>query len=365
MRTYLRTWFILDAVIVGSDWLEIIWGVSGQGYARFGRASRAVRIIRMVRLLRMFRLWKTVAGLSEHLQSETSSIMAHIGKICVGIVGWSHLTGCVWYGIGAAIADEDPTNISWLTEYDVRERSLGYRYLTSLHWSLSQFTGGMDEVTPESSLERVYAIVMFLTAFVIAAWFSSVLTSSLTRLHMLASGQAQGINVLRKYLMQNGISKKLTMRVQRNAQLGISSKHIPEQQVELMMLVSTPLKVELHYEMHCPVLCSHPCFAKYQQDYSHIMRQLCHTACSCEQALLGDIIFSAGETQECVLRFDHPVLSPWVYAQRFMEYCNASEDPIMDYIRGRVLVAETLLKEALAPKYKSSRLNRPSLYEQN
>jgi len=244
---------------------------------------------------------------------------------------------------------------------------------------------------------------------------------------MLASGQAQGINVLRKYLMQNGISKKLTMRVQRNAQLGISSKHIPEQQVELMMLVSTPLKVELHYEMHCPVLCSHPFFAKYGQDYSHIMRQLCHTACSCEQALLGDIIFSAGETQErpkmyflqsgdfayihmtgsgdnveagewlceatlwvtwmhrgllratstshwlqidakvfqeCVLRFDHPLLSPWVYAQRFMEYCNASEDPIMGYIRGRVLVAETLLEEALAPKYKSSRLNRPSLYEQ-
>ena len=35
-------------------------------------------------------------------------------------------------------------------------RGLG-RYLASLHWALTQFSGGMDEISPGTTLERLFA----------------------------------------------------------------------------------------------------------------------------------------------------------------------------------------------------------------
>ena len=44
--------------------------------------------------------------------------------------------------------------------------SVGYIYITALHWSLSQFTGGMDEVRAQNTGERLFAVAAFLQAFV-------------------------------------------------------------------------------------------------------------------------------------------------------------------------------------------------------
>merc|ERR1739844_231132 len=100
----------------------------------------------------------------------------------------------------------------------------------------------MDEFTPENTTERAFVILVFILAFLLAAAFTSILTSSITRLHLLTSGQSQSLSMLRRFLSQNSITNALGMRVQRNAQLAINSRYIPEQSVELFKLVSTPLK---------------------------------------------------------------------------------------------------------------------------
>merc|ERR1719469_357148 len=56
----------------------------------------------------------------------------------------------------------------------------------------------------------------------------------MTRLHILASGQSQQLVMLRRFLTQNNISTRLAMRIQRNAQLGMTSKQISESAVDLM-----------------------------------------------------------------------------------------------------------------------------------
>lgn len=388
---YIRTWLLLDLVIVSGSWLELFWAEGGAEYARMGKASRSLRFLRMLRLLRMFRLWHTMAGLAERLQDEKLSIMTHVGKIVVCIVGWSHVTACVWYGLGAAAVIEGEP--SWVSVHHMADRDLAYRYFTSLHWSLAQFSGGMDEVTPENVVERVFVICVFILAFLLAAAFTSILTSSITRLHILTSGQSALLSMLRKFLAQNAISNALAMRVQRNAQLGVNSRHIPEYSVELLRLVSTPLKVELHYELFLPILQQHPFFAKYNAEYPHIVQQICHYACSNSQFAWGDTVFSVGETPlhpkmyfirsgtleymhitgcadivspgmwlaepvmwvswmhrgllkasgECVVleldaamfqgivkRFDHPSFSPWHYASKFHAMLHDSEECTLD-----------------------------------
>merc|ERR1719450_1057199 len=143
----------------------------------------------------------------------------------------------------------------------------------------------MDEVTPKSLGEHVFAVIVYLTAFWSGAVFVSILTSSMTQWYIIGSQQAQQLTVLRRYLSQNGISKKLALRVQRNAKhaLAEQQKHMPESAVCLIKQVSEPLRVELHFEMYNPMLSVHPFFARYVEECPHVVRKVCHTAMQANQ----------------------------------------------------------------------------------
>lgn len=295
-RIYLKSWFALDTTIVCADWADFFIGMSSEGlaYARMGKASRAFRIVRMLRLLRMLHLWQIIASYAERFRSEKLSIIAHMAKLMIFILGWSHVTACVWYGIGT----QAEARYSWLSQHGVGHTSLMNRYLSALHWGLSQFTGGMDEFTPGREAERWFAIFMFIAAFILAAAFTSTLTSSLTRLQIITGGHSQQLSVLRRYLAQYGISNGLSIRIQRNVQRSVAARYIPEHSVELMVHVSEPLKCELDYEIYMPVLNSHPFFFRYGGDYPHVARQICHYSTFALNLSSGDVVFSAGEVPE-------------------------------------------------------------------
>merc|ERR1712113_350999 len=102
-------------------------------------------------------------------------------------------------------------------------------------------------------------------------------------------------------MADNKISPKLATRLQRNAQhvLVEKQRNIAETDVELLHLVSEPLRVELHTEEYSKVLCQHPFFEKFSDDYSAAMRQICHTAVSAKGPYeKGDVLFSVGEVPE-------------------------------------------------------------------
>lgn len=293
---YVKTWFLLDLCIVGSDWTEYIIGdsMSGKGYARAGKASRAFRIVRMLRLLRLARMREVLGLILERIRSEKLIIVANVVKMTILLLGLAHIVACVWWGIGAS-SDEDDD--AWVHVHGFTRRSLGYRYTMSLHWSLSQFAGGMDEVTPENTGERLYTITIFLLAFVVASLFVSSLTSSMTQLDIIGSKQSQELSVLRRYLYQNGISSKLALRVQRNAQHAILEQQrlMPEEAVTLLVHVSEPLRMELHFEMFSEPLSFHPWFRIYTFECPQVMRKVCHSGTSTQVVSSGDVIFNAGE----------------------------------------------------------------------
>lgn len=295
-RKYMRTWFALDVLVVGVDWLELFLSTAGDalGFARFGKASRVFRILRMVRLLRLARMTEVVALLTERTNSERMVIVIDIVKLMTIMVATGHLIACLWY----AIANAEGASESWLTSYEFRERPLDIRYTMSLRWSISQFSGGMDEVTPKCLPEHVYAIFISVVAFWSGAVFLSILTSSMTQWYIIGSQQAQQLTVLRRYLSMNGISKKLALRVQRNAQHAVAeqTRAMPEAAVHLITKVSEPLKIELHFEMYAPNLSVHQFFHRYIEECPHVMRKVCHSAMQMSAVSLGDIIFNVGES---------------------------------------------------------------------
>eukprot|EP00929_Paragymnodinium_shiwhaense_P079396 TRINITY_DN41327_c0_g1_i1.p1 TRINITY_DN41327_c0_g1~~TRINITY_DN41327_c0_g1_i1.p1 ORF type:complete len:917 (-),score=196.65 TRINITY_DN41327_c0_g1_i1:78-2828(-) len=295
---YVKTWFTLDLGLVVVDWMEHASKDDGEaGLLRMGKGSRAFRIIRMIRLLRLFRMREVLCRALERVQSEWFSVFSDIMRIIVIIVGYSHIIACIWWGIGNRRGTGDDT---WVVMHGFLEHDFWYRYSTSLHWSLSQFAGGMDEVTPHNTMERWFAIFVFLVAFLLASMFVSSLTSSMTKLHLITSGQARKFSMLRKYLAQNAVSTKLLLRVLRNAQHALQEKQrfLPESSVELMTQISEPLRIELHYELYSPVMTAHPFFCRYMEQCPQVMRKVCHRAMKIISVTTGDIIFEAGETPQ-------------------------------------------------------------------
>lgn len=285
MKKYLYTWFLLDVTIVLFDWLDI-------GLTRMSRASRTFRFIRMIRLLRVAKIKQVLAMIVERLQSEAlHTLVEMIQIVCINLIV-AHLVACVWWGI----ADRDSKD-TWVQFYRYKDSSFAEQYGVSLHWSISQFTGGMDEVVAQNVAERYFAIGVFLLCFIQASLFLSELTSAMTHLHIISNKQSRQTQQLRRFLHQNGISGKTALRIQRNAQhaLAEQERFMPELDVELLKMVSEPMRLELHFEMYREVFNTHLFFGRYREECPAVIRQICHQAFSVSLASRGDVIFNAGE----------------------------------------------------------------------
>jgi len=300
-KRYMRCWLWLDLLVVGSDWVDygLSDGSGGSGVARTGRTARITRVLRILRLMRLLRVAKlqeVIAVLQERISSEWLIIMTDILKILMTIVWFSHVFACLWYGIGVSAADGNREE-SWTNMGVIDNKDLDYKYVTSIHWALSQFMGGMDEVQPKNLSERIYTVAALLVGFVCATSFVSRLTSSMTRLEIISGRDSTQVSVMRRYLRQNNISRELTIRVQRNAQHAIleQQRFMPEDKVELLQLVSEPLRSDIHCELYRPVLEVHPFFQKWAQEHHEVVRNICHRGLSVMTLSLGDVLFTEGE----------------------------------------------------------------------
>eukprot|EP00928_Gymnodinium_smaydae_P021196 TRINITY_DN18250_c0_g2_i1.p1 TRINITY_DN18250_c0_g2~~TRINITY_DN18250_c0_g2_i1.p1 ORF type:complete len:745 (+),score=177.87 TRINITY_DN18250_c0_g2_i1:145-2379(+) len=288
LKRYLRTWFPLDLVIVSSDWMEVILDRIGSS-GNVGNLAKSFRTARVVRLLRLVRMQEVMVQITERIQSDKLTFVLDILKSIVFVVAVSHVIGCCWWGVGTSGLGD-----SWVQQKGYETSALGTQYLVSLHWSLSQFTGGMDEFAPVGSIERLYAVLAWIFGFVSATIIVSILTSKLTQLYMIGGAQSRQMSTLKKYLKQNDISSNLALRMVKSAKHAMSGDLTPDA-VEMLHVVSEPLKVEMHFEQYSAVIRSHPFFAEYIQEGPYVMRRVCHFANSTLMLANGDIVFSKGE----------------------------------------------------------------------
>jgi len=296
LKRYAKTWLPLDLFIVVSDWATLGMASGEMGLSRLGRIFR---IARAVRLLRLVRMQEIIANITERIQSDKIGLVIQISKHFLPVMFICHIVACGWWGIGVVNGLENQD--SWVGVQDhatgkvYSNSDLGEKYLVSLHWALTQLSGGMDEVAPINTLERFYAVVMGVICFMVAVVMLSTLTSSLTQQYIIGGSGARQMANLRKYLKQNHCPKNLTKRVCRNAKHAISGDLTPDA-VELLNVISEPLKIEMHYEMYTRILMHHPFFLDLLQgSQNQLVRWICHRAMSMLLLAHGDVVFTRGE----------------------------------------------------------------------
>eukprot|EP00931_Biecheleriopsis_adriatica_P039462 TRINITY_DN22568_c0_g1_i1.p1 TRINITY_DN22568_c0_g1~~TRINITY_DN22568_c0_g1_i1.p1 ORF type:complete len:777 (+),score=152.72 TRINITY_DN22568_c0_g1_i1:48-2378(+) len=288
-RRYFFGWFFLDLAFVVNDWAEcFIQPAEFVGTARAAKSTRMVRVIRVLRLARMFKLPALVQKFTEFFISEKVILLIGILKMVVLFVGLCHLIACIWYGIGSLAVDGK----SWILFYRFDEESAFYCYMTSVHWSVTQFTGTMH-VEPKNVAERCYAVFILILSFVLAAGFISRITASITRLQLIAGTNETQFMLLGQYLHFRKVSSNLAMRVMKSARFAAREreKDIMEKDVSLLSMISEPLRIEIHYEIYAPVLMSHPFFQHYNFVNKAAMHQLCHRGVSTLSLNTGDLLF--------------------------------------------------------------------------
>jgi len=303
-RHYMRTWFPFDMIVISVDWslslVDIVSeqalkgsGVSSMGYMRL---AKAVRFLRLLRLLRLLKAHGVVSELIDRIQSESHLIIVGIVKLLVFIMMVNHLIACVWYGIGSAAIDGDR---NWPEVAGVMggERTLAYKYLTSLHWSLTQFTPASMEVVPENELERAFTVVIILTAMIVFSSFVSAITNAMTQLRNLNSERNEQFSSLRRYLGENKCSTALMGRIWTCVQtaMGRTKRRVHETDVKVLQMLPWSLKAELLEEVYNPILAAHPFFMQFSSSFHQQMRKILQNAIEEISLPIGQELFSSGE----------------------------------------------------------------------
>jgi hypothetical protein len=294
-RRYIRSWFVPDVSIVLMDWAFLLIGVSdAAGLLRVRRSARALRIIRAIRLIRVVKVADFLSKIADSLNSEFLLIMMRIFKLVISVVFLNHYIACAWYGI-ALTADKD--ECTWLRKYDVDTFSDGYKYTTSLHWSMTQFMPASMEVNPCNLTERSFTLGVLVFGLVTFSSFVSSITTVMAQLANISKDRSQAEGNLRQYLCQNRISVDLGIRIRQYFRDNYEARRKRVHEIDIGFFGQMPesLKVELRREIYMPVITLHPLLCRYALVDSAGSWLLCHLTMSQQSWLPGQTIFLRGE----------------------------------------------------------------------
>merc|ERR1719174_3315016 len=260
-RHYCRGFFGLDVVIIGADWASIIINALGDGAPGFLsnvailRALRVSRFMRLTRLTKLKAKWQTV---EDNIESEWVLVCLTLCTKIAMIAALNHYIGCIWYAMGIADIGGYET---WLSahpypQFGPKENKLerapwGYKYITSVHWAITQFTPGSMHVQAQNIPERMFSIFCLLFGLVVFSSFIASVTQARMQLNKMMSKFERDLWLLRKYCRQNRVSHELTMRTKRYVDMVVVPKFqkMSVHDVVLLPQLSSHLRDELATEL--------------------------------------------------------------------------------------------------------------------
>jgi hypothetical protein len=239
--------------------------------------------------------------LYDMIDSEATFIAFNLIKLLVMIIFMNHVVACGWYLMGKLSKDANaPKN--WLQDVGktpVWGQDLSWKYLTSLHWSLTQFTPASMDIFATNTIERAYSVLVLLWALVALSSIIGSVSAQMTLLRNLSADENKQFWLLRRYLKQKNVSRDLTDRIVNYLEFQQIAKHnlVPPTQVVLLGQLSEQFKMEIAHEMYWKTLQVHPLFQYMNND--DIMKKSVQRLCfegfkSCPSAAF-EVLYNLGD----------------------------------------------------------------------
>jgi len=292
-------------------------GLGAAGLARLGKSSRSWRILKLLKLFRVVRFAKVItvlSSLSVYIKSDLIRTLLGLGFMVLSIVLTNHYFACGWYAIGRVGIEPN-----WLDFFQVQGNTTTYQYLTSLHWSLTQFTPAGMEIYARNHNERVYSILVLLFALITFSSFVSSITRAMAHLGSLRSEPERQEALLRNYFEDNNISAELCQRILKYLYINHWSvkKRLHEQDIDILAIIPDTLRSKLREELFLPALLVSPFFVRYSTMNMPGMKAICDAAVSEVSLMLMDELFTSGKVAD----------SMYILAVGTMEYVHGDFTP--------------------------------------
>ena len=176
-RRYWRTWFSLDLAVLLARW-------TGSWSPFFSASQALLHVFRargVVRLIRVVRVYPATFDLeSAHPIKTRADPVLHVLMMVLTVV-INHCVACGWILIGFVLERSYEQNCV----DEARDKGDLYLYLTSLHWSLTQFTPAAMDVHATKTGERIYSICVITFAFMTFSSFVSSIPALLQNLQRM------------------------------------------------------------------------------------------------------------------------------------------------------------------------------------
>ena len=171
----------------------------------------------------------------------------------------SHIFACLFYYVGESSKEHNSHN--WIET--LADDRLAFQYLTSLHWSLTQFTPASTNVHPMNTEERLFNVSVVICGLLIFSGLVSSITNSLMRLQQLEDERTRQFWLLNRFLRQRVVPTMLAARISGYIQhlVGRRGNHVQESSVTVLDLLTDGLKSELQYAITVRHVEEHVLFA--------------------------------------------------------------------------------------------------------
>jgi len=166
--------------------------------------------------------------------------------------------------------------------------------MTSLHWSLTQFTPASMDVSARNVIERIFSVFVLFFALVAFSSVVGSVSASMTALRNLRGGDTKQFWLLRRYLKQKRISRDLGGRIIRYLEHQNSKKmnQVQEKSIPILADLSEHLSVEIACEMYTPHLVFHPFFKYLDMAMRVMFHRIVHVALKSFSLAADDVVFS-------------------------------------------------------------------------
>merc|ERR1712232_269245 len=248
------------------------------------------------------------------INSEAIRAFFNVTLAVAFIITINHYMACCWYFIGKSSNDRGVPN--WIENHDMLSRKPVYRYMTSLHWSLTQFTPASMEIRPYNLAERSFSIFALLFALITFSSFLGSITASITQLrkHSTESGKQQ--HALRQYFSRNKVSGNLSRAIWKY----LRDYHFAHQtrshkQMDVFKFLPGHLSRRLNYELFGPYITRSPFWYHFASVGMEAVLEVCSTAIIEKTTICHEDVFIEGQNASTVyyvasgfMRYDHQVL---------------------------------------------------------